>query len=549
MTSKVARFFLSKLMFWILITVVGCYFLFSIDMKKVEKMETENGKKFSFVEKIYKSISMPHLKLGIDLQGGTYLVLGVEVEKAVDAKLKLENKNLDQIFKTGDLKVWPIKREVVDSNLVLSFNDENDAKSCASLIKKDDFILKTSVKDTNVVCTLTSAEEQRIRMGSVEQAVNVLNNRLSGFGVEGIVVQQHGDRQIVVQLPGVDDPDRVKAVITQTAKLDFKIVEKTARSEREIVDDFDGDLPADKMIVRGKVKRGQMADEESGSYYLVSAFPDLTGDHIVDARVTYDQYNRIAVSFNLDASGASKFKELTGNNIGKQLGIIIDNVMYSAPTVQSEIGSSGQITGNFSPEEGNDLALVLRSGALIAPIKFEQETRVGASLGQDSINKGIMACVVALLALFFFSIIYYKTAGLFAVLALIFNMFLILLLLSYFDSALTLSGIAGIVLTIGMAIDASVLIYEGVKEELKNGIPFRKALNDGFKGAFVVILDSNITTFLTGFVLFKFGGPAIRGFAVTLMVGILATVISGVYFLKSVFDFILDNTKIKDINV
>ncbi|MBU4269251.1 hypothetical protein L6269_00485, partial [Candidatus Dependentiae bacterium] len=271
MTSKVARFFLSKLMFWILITVVGCYFLFSIDMKKVEKMETENGKKFSFVEKIYKSISMPHLKLGIDLQGGTYLVLGVEVEKAVDAKLKLENKNLDQIFKTGDLKVWPIKREVVDSNLVLSFNDENDAKSCASLIKKDDFILKTSVKDTNVVCTLTSAEEQRIRMGSVEQAVNVLNNRLSGFGVEGIVVQQHGDRQIVVQLPGVDDPDRVKAVITQTAKLDFKIVEKTARSEREIVDDFDGDLPADKMIVRGKVKRGQMADEESGSYYLVSA--------------------------------------------------------------------------------------------------------------------------------------------------------------------------------------------------------------------------------------------------------------------------------------
>ncbi|MCG2755895.1 protein translocase subunit SecD [Candidatus Dependentiae bacterium] len=257
----------------------------------------------------------------------------------------------------------------------------------------------------------------------------------------------------------------------------------------------------------------------------------------------------MAVSFNLDASGASKFKELTGNNIGKQLGIIIDNVMYSAPTVQSEIGSSGQITGNFSPEEGNDLALVLRSGALIAPIKFEQETRVGASLGQDSINKGIMACVVALLALFFFSIIYYKTAGLFAVLALIFNMFLILLLLSYFDSALTLSGIAGIVLTIGMAIDASVLIYEGVKEELKNGIPFRKALNDGFKGAFVVILDSNITTFLTGFVLFKFGGPAIRGFAVTLMVGILATVISGVYFLKSVFDFILDNTKIKDINV
>lgn len=549
MSAKVGKLLFSKLMIWIIVAVIGIYFLFNIDIKKAQRLEADSGRKFSFVEKMWHAINMPRLKLGIDLQGGTYLVLGVEVDKAIDSRLKLENKNLDSIFKTNNLNVWPVKRDVVGTNLVLSFNDENDAKVCFNLIKREVLNLKTSLKGLDVVCELTSAEEQRIRLGSVEQAVNVLSNRLSGFGVEGIVVQQHGEKQIIVQLPGVDDPERVKSVITKTAKLDFKLVESVAKSENEILDAFDGELPADKMIVKGRVKKGSIDEDTEGVVYLVSAFPDLTGDHIVDARVTYDQYNKIAVSFKLDASGAAKFRELTGSNIGKSLGIIIDNIMYSAPTIQSEIGGQGQITGNFSPEDGNDLALVLRSGALVAPIKFEQETRVGASLGQDSIRNGILACILALLVLFIFSVIYYKVAGIFAVFALIYNMFLILLLLSYFDSALVLSGIAGMVLTIGMAIDASILIYEGVKEQLKNGVPFRKALDDGFKGAMIVILDSNITTFLTGLVLFKFGGPVIRGFAVTLMIGIIATVLSGVYFLKAMFDFVLDNTKIKSIKL
>ncbi len=547
MTARIGRILFSKLMLWAMIAAVGIFFLVSIDMKKADKLERESGRKFSFVEKVFHSINMSRLKLGIDLQGGTYLVLGVEVDKAVELKLKLDNKNLDQLFKTDNLKKWPVKRDVSGSKLLLSFEDEQDAKICFNLIKKKVLSLKTTLKGYDVICALTPAEEQRIRLGSVEQAVNVLSNRLSGFGVEGIVVQQHGEKQIVVQLPGVNDPERVKDVITKTAKLDFKLVEKVARSESEILDDFDGELPSDKMIVKGKSNRTDFDDEDSGLVYLVSVFPDLTGDHIVDARITYDEYNKVAVSFKLDSSGARKFREITGNNIGKSLGIIIDDVMYSAPTIQSEIGGQGQISGNFTPEEGNDLALVLRSGALVAPIKFEQETRVGASLGQDSISNGLMSCLIAIGLLFIFSLFYYKIAGFFAVMAIAYNLFLILLLLSYFESALTLSGIAGMILTIGMAIDASILIYEGIKEELKKGIPFRKALNDGFKGAMIVILDSNITTFLTGFILFKFGGPVIKGFAVTLMVGIIATVLSGVFFLKSLFDFLLDNTKIKSI--
>lgn len=547
MISKLGKLFFSKLMFWVMVVILGGFFLLSIDTKRAARIEQETGQKFSLFQKIMHSVTMPRLKLGIDLKGGTYLVLGVEVDKAIESRLKLENKNFDQLFKTKNLRAWPIKRDVKGSVLTLTFNDEQEAKVCSNLLKKDVLSLNTKLSDVQVVCSLTSEEETRIRLGSVEQAVSVLSNRLGGFGVEGISVQQHGEKQIVVQLPGVDDPERVKDVITKTAKLDFKIVEKVARTEQDILDDFDGELPSDRMIVKGKTHKGEFGEEETGAFYLVSAFPDLSGDHITDARVTYDEYNRIAVSFKLDASGARIFKELTGNNIGKSLGIIIDDVMYSAPSINSEIGGQGQISGNFTAEDGNDLALVLRSGALVAPIKFEQETRVGATLGQDSINKGLLSCVVALVLLFFFALVYYKLAGLFAIFALMFNLFLVLLFLSYFQSALTLPGIAGMVLTIGMAVDASILIYERIKEELATGTSFRKALDTGFSRAMVVILDSNITTFLTGFILFKFGGPAIKGFAVTLMVGIIATVLAGVYFLKSIFDFILDNTKIKSV--
>ena len=214
--------------------------------------------------------------------------------------------------------------------------------------------------------------------------------------------------------------------------------------------------------------------------------------------------------------------------------------MYSAPTIESAIGASGAITGNYSGEEARDLALVLRSGSLLAPISFEQENRVGASLGQDSIEKGLMACLIGLLLVLLFSMFYYRLLGLLATMALGYNLFLIMLFLSYFESTLTLPGIAGMVLTIGMAIDSSILIYEGIREDLKKGVSFRQAVDSGFAGATTVILDSNITTFLGGLILFKFGGPAVKGFAVTLMAGILATLIAGIFFLRSRITWVTD---------
>jgi preprotein translocase subunit SecD len=214
--------------------------------------------------------------------------------------------------------------------------------------------------------------------------------------------------------------------------------------------------------------------------------------------------------------------------------------MYSAPSISEAIGSTGIIKGRYSAEEARDLALVLRSGSLMAPLKFEQETRVGASLGQDSIDRGLMACLIGLLLVLLFSIFYYRALGLFAMCALVYNLFLILLFLSYFESTLTLPGIAGMVLTIGMAIDASILIYEKIREDLSEGVSFRQAVESGFNGAMVVILDANITTFLSGLILFKFGGPAIKGFAVTLMAGILATILAGIFFLRSLILWVLD---------
>lgn len=526
---------MSRFMLWIVAALIGSFFLISVRAPRGESKFAPlmRGDIKGFVSSLY----MPRIKLGIDLQGGTYLVLGVGVEKAVENRLVKELKGLQELFDKEDLKKHPVNAAVTGTEINLSFDNETDARACYHFVKKHTQGALVPQSDEHVLkITLNSVDEQRIRNGVVEQAVSVLNNRLNGFGVSGLIVQRHGQRQIVVQLPGVDDPERVKALITKTALLEFKIIEKMGRSEDDLLDEYDGDLPSDKMVVHGQGSK----TSDTRDAYLVSVFPDMTGDHIADARVTYDEFGRIQVAFSLDGQGARIFRSVTGNNINRQLGIVIDNVVYSAPRVESEIGASGVIHGSYSAEEARDLALVLRSGALMAPLTFEQENRVGASLGQDSIERGLLSCLIGLLLVLLFSFFYYGLLGLFAMGALVYNLFLILLFLSYFESTLTLPGIAGMVLTIGMAIDASILIYEKIREDVADGASFRNAIMSGFKGAMVVILDSNITTFLTGLILFKFGGPAIKGFAVTLMAGIIATILAGVFFLRSFLLAMLD---------
>lgn len=542
--SKVTKIILSPLFAWVAFFVVCAYFILSFDPKAL-KQPTEPGM-FGAVKKYFNALKFAYVGKGIDLAGGAYLVVGVEVEKALENRLGLESRGLDTLFKTKALKAMPTKKEVKNYSIEMTFPDEAAAKVASNMIQEAHIqSLRLKVLDNLLVATLSPEVEHAVRTGSVEQAVNVLTTRLSGYGVAGTVVTQHGDRQVVVQMPGVEDAEHIKSVILQTAHLEFKMVEKVAGSRQALLDDFDGDLPSDKMIIPG---RNDGSDDEASQWYLVSAFPDMTGDRIVSAKVEHDEYNKPVVQLKFDGIGAREFADLTSSNIGRRLGIIIDNIMITAPTIQTAItGGTGVITHIQSQKEALDLSIVLKSGSLLAPLKIDQANTVGASLGQDSIRKGVWSCVLALVMLFIFSVFYYKLPGLFAVIALMFNMFLTMLFLSYFKATLTMPGIAGMVLTIGMAIDVSILVFERVKEELLLGVGLRKAVDTGFSGALSVILDSNITTFLTGIVLYQFGGPAIKGFAVTLMLGIIATLLAGIFFQKAIFEFIFDVLGVKEL--
>lgn len=531
-TSSIGKILTSKLSFWILFALAGTYFL----LPNLFKKETENR------------FALSRLKLGIDLRGGTYITLRVEIEKALENRLGNESRALDNLFKKN-LPTKPLKKEIKNSTISIMFDDEETAKICYNLMRTDVLSLRTARDEKTVTATLTPAEDTKIRTESVDQALQVISNRLMGLGVEGIVVQKHGNRQIVVQIPGVDDPQRIKDLITRRAHLEFKIIQQVSHNKDDILEKFDFDLPSDKKILPGENTQSYEDDETSGTFYLTEAYPDLTGDHITDARVSYGEYGQPIVSFKLDSQGGKIFRELTGNNVGRPLGIIIDDVVFSAPNISEAIGSEGRITGRYTFETAKDLAIVLKTGAFQAPVTYQEERRIGPSLGQDSINRGFRSCLVGLGLVLLFSFFYYKLAGLFAMFALLYNLFLIMLFLSYFGATLTLPGIAGMVLTIGMAIDASILIYEKIKEELAEGATFQKAVDNGFSGVMSVIFDSNITTFLTGLVLFYFGGPSIRGFAVTLMVGIVATILSGVFFLRAIFNFMLTYTPLKKINL
>lgn len=549
--NRLVNMLFTPFMAWIAVIVIGSYFMFSFDPKILREPVERTGL-VGTLNKYYKALRLTYIKKGIDLAGGLYSVWSVDLEKAIDDRLGIENKSFDQIFKNKNLKVLPKTKVIQNGSIILTFETEESAKTCFNLLQEiKSGSLKLKVSGEQVFAELAPEIDRTIRSGAVEQAVNVLTSRLGGYGVEGVSIISQGDRKIVIQLPGVEDPERVRALISKAAHLEFKIVEKVGATRDSLLDIYDGELPSNLVVVSGKPDIDEATGlEESSNFFLVSAFPDMTGDKIIDSYVSRDEFNKPNVIFKMDSTGAKEFAELTANNEGRQLGIIMDDVMISYPKINHAItGGTASIVGIASQKEAVDLSIVLKSGSLVAPLRLEQESRVGASLGQDSIYKGLMSCLIAMLLIFLFSFLYYKIPGLLAVITLIVNLFLVLLFLSYFNASLSLSGIAGVVLSLGMAIDASILIYERAKEELAAGATLRAAILGGFDSAFAVIMDSNITTFLTGLVLFQFGGPAVRNFATTLMLGIVATILTGVYFLKALFLFIFDILNVKSMKL
>jgi len=486
------------------------------------------------------------VRFGIDLVGGTYITLGVKTQKALDAQLVTKMQAFSETLKTTS-KPQPATRSVDNGIMTLAFDNMAAAQDAAQQLKTQDPELVIDVMDKTLLAHFSERQAAKIEDDAVKRIIEVLKARLDSISVAEIPISQQGKDRIVVELPDVSDPQQAKARIGKAAVLEFKVVEKIGKSTNDLLYELDGELPDDMQIIAGREEGGEMQ-----TYYLVSKYADITGQMLKDAQAGLGGKTTVEpiVNFAFNAEGRDKFAELTTINHMRRLAIVLDDVVILAPQIREPItGGSGQITGVSNISEAKELALLLRSGSFVAPVTFEEERQIGPTLGAESIRQGLMACLVALGLLFLFSVFYYRLAGFLAFFALVFNLLLVLLGLSWLGATLTLPGIAGMVLTVGMAIDASILIYEHIREELQKGLTLRRAINEGFSGAMTVILDANITTFIVGVVLYKFGTGPIQGFAVTMMLGIITTLITGLFFLKSLFNFVLDNFNIQKLKI
>ncbi len=484
---------------------------------------------------------------GIDLVGGYYITLKVNVDEAIKTELTEIMQGSLKAFSDAGYADQVLSSKVFSDSIQFSFKDAVDAVKAVEVVKNKYVGTKITQAAEIITLTLQAPEIIALKERAVSGNVEVLRKRLNSLGVAEIPVSRQGDVSISVELPAVEDSTEAKKMIGTTSHLEIKPVEAFGMSEDDLLDKYDGVLPEGMIIIPGD----RFDSEGRGLYYLVPDYTDLTGK---DLRNAFDSLGGQAgaepvVNFEFTSEGGDKFYDLTSKYRGRQVAIIIDGKVICAPRVESALRTNGYIHGNFDQASAQSLATMLRSGAFVAPVTFEEERRIGPSLGQESIQKGVFACLIGLFALFLFSILVYKVSGLFAFLTLLYNLLLILFAMYWINATLTLPGIAGLVLTLGMAIDSSVLIYERIRESLAEGMSFKKALDIGFSDAMAVILDGNITTFLAGLVLYKFGTGPIQGFAVTLMLGIFATLVTGLFFLRSLFNAAFTLFKVDKISI
>jgi preprotein translocase subunit SecD len=490
------------------------------------------------------------IHLGLDLQGGSHLVLEVKVDKAIENNVERIKGDLINVLR--DRGISGVSVERVQSTQLQVKVPAASIERVRGLLKTDFANLtvvntQTSEGTTDFFLTLSKEEIRSLRDYSVDQSLETIRNRVDQFGVSEPIIQRQGQQDILIQLPGIQDPDRAKEIIGKTALLEFKLVDDTANVEEALRKG----PPPGREVLYGYVGKGEGGIGGEKTAYVVEARTLMTGEYITDARVRpSSQLQGPYVELILNSTGARIFEQITAANVKRRLAIVLDNRVYSAPVIQERIGGGrASITGSFDIKEARDLAIVLRAGALPAPVEIVEERTVGPSLGQDSIRQGITSFIVGGALVVVFMVAYYKGAGLVAVIAVIFNIFYMLAILAGFQAVLTLPGIAGIVLTIGMAVDANVLINERIREELRAGRAVRSAIEAGYQNALPAILDSNVTTFLSGVILFQFGTGPIKGFAVTLCVGILTTVITAVYLTRTYYDFRISARKLERISI
>ena len=500
----------------------------------------------------FKSGIWPHKKinLGLDLQGGMHLALEVKTDKAVESTLERIGQELNDMMRKERIRIQaPINRN--KQQLTLQIKGRKEIDKFDQLMDKEfkelRFASRTEADETlNITLDLPPDEVKNIKKSAVDQALETIRNRIDQFGVSEPDIRLQGENRILIQLPGLKDPQRAKDLIGRTALLEFKLVDEN----NDLNAALKGRVPAGSEILY-EVKEDPNTRRTSKTPFLIKKRASMTGAYITDARVQIDsQYSEPYVSMKFDKKGSRLFERITEENVKKRLAIVLDNNVYSAPVIQEKIaGGEARITGSFTTEEARDLAIALRAGALPAPVEILEERTVGPSLGVDSIRLGLMSMIVGGVIVIIFMVIYYNGAGLIADLALIMNILMIAAGLAAFQATLTLPGIAGIILTIGMAVDANVLIFERIREELQIGKTSMSAVSAGYERATLTILDANVTTLIVALVLFQFGTGPVRGFAVTLSLGIISSVFTALILTRMIFDYLLMNRKINKISI
>ncbi len=477
------------------------------------------------------------LRYGLDLSGGIHLVLQVQTDDAIKAELDDSAQRLVSRAREEGLSLSQGESNIEELSFTVGVPPTTDAAKLRELA--DSWVPGYSVSPGAGVWTfeLPPNMDRTVRDMAVRSSLETIWNRVDQFGVAEPVIQRQGleSDRILVQLPGVDDPARVKDLISSTAFLEFQeVVAGPAPDRQSLLAAIGGIIPSDSEVLPGD-REGLDGQIIGTDYYLLKKAAIISGQELRSARRSQDEYGQAVVNFSTQPYAADKFGQYTGSHVGTRMAIVLDQRVISAPVIESRIPGDGRITGNFSIEEAEDLALKLRAGALPATITYLEERTVGPSLGRDSVVRGVRAAVAGLAVVALFMLVYYRKSGLNANVALMLNVILLLGAMAYFGATLTLPGIAGVILTIGMAVDANVLIFERIREELAVGKTVRAAIDTGFARAFGTIIDANLTTLIAALFLFNFGTGPVKGFAVTLSIGILASVFTAVFVSRTMY--------------
>lgn len=482
------------------------------------------------------------ITLGLDLQGGLHMLLSVKSEVAVESKLKSIGTSIKYNLEEEEVIFDDLR---IGKGMVrFEILDKDDLPKVSKLLAEEFTGVQANQNGLVFELLLTSEEIKQTQEQAINQAVETIRNRLNQFGLAEPTVARQGIDKILVEVPGIKtqaDEQRIRELIAKAAHLQMMAVDEDRAARVDIMSEEEAESYGD--VILSDINHEQ-------TKYLLYSIPILDGSMLVDAKVGYDQQNnQPLINFKLNGQGAKIFGDFSGKSVGKRMAVVLDGKVYSAPVIRERIGGgSGQISGNFTPQEAHDIAIALRSGALLAPVQVEEKRSVGPSLGADSIKASSIALAVGFITVVIFMLFYYSMAGLIANVALVVNLFLVLAVMSLFEATLTLPGMAGIVLTVGMAVDANVIISERIRELLHEGSSITKAIEQGYNNAFTAIWDANITTLIAAVVLFAYGTGPIKGFSLTISIGILASMLTAILGTHGIYQWLLPKINKKRLN-